>query len=339
MRKILFYTAMTFAAISVMTSCDPVDKPDDPQENGDKTQLFTPSPALKSQTRTSFTVEWAAIENAVSYTCMLNGELYGNDTATNETELVFFGLEPGTYVVSVRANAQLGSQYSNSEWGSYTHTLTGSGTDTTVVIPDEYQPYIGEWTMTSSKTLKCTWNNDMTDYDMTLSESSMTFDVTIAYDADEECAKITGMSKVIDEYGFDVEEIEAFAQVLSNGSFGLIGGWEIPSRLNAYFMLPEFTATWSGYYDLDGEIIPLYNGGEIYYAYTLTMNQDNTEMSGEGVTYTINETPRQICAFDIAGISLAENGGYYYYPYDQTMNYGSPAGTFTFTKKATEEEE
>lgn len=326
MRKILFYAAMAFTATGGLLSCNNDEKPDIPG-GGDTTPLATPAPTVSITTKTSVTIEWEAVEHAVSYLCTINGQ---DTTATDRTDFTFMNLEPGTYIFGVCAIAQTGSQYGDSEWGSLTYEFVPYEP---VEVPAEYEPFMGEWTMTSSKTLKCTWNSDLSDYDMTLNDTPMTFDVTIAYDADEECAKITGMSRVVEEYGFEVDEVEAFAQVRSDGTFGLVGGWELPSRLNSSFMLSEYKATWCGFYDNNGEIIPLYNGGDLYYAYTLTPNQDCTEMSGEGVSYTVNGNPTQICAFDVAGISPTENGSYYYYPYDQTANSGSPAGTITFTKK------
>ena len=87
--------------------------------NGNGEKLETPAPEATDVTETGFTVTWAAIANADSYTVNLKGKNY----TTAETSYTFQDLNAGEYTVRVKAT---GEGYKDSDFGQVVVTLTGA---------------------------------------------------------------------------------------------------------------------------------------------------------------------------------------------------------------------
>lgn len=107
--KKFFSMLVAFATIFAFVGCEP-DQPETPTT---PTKLKKPT-ALKitEKTASSFTVEWAKVENAASYVVMFQAETY----PTTETKYSFTDVEPGQYKVQVMAVAAAGSNYKDSSY-------------------------------------------------------------------------------------------------------------------------------------------------------------------------------------------------------------------------------
>ncbi len=128
--KNLFRTLFAICLMAgTLVSCNeenPVNpnEPNDPDQSGEVTtvQLETPQPQITADDiALSIRVFWPKVENAAYYMVRLNeGEAAKcESTATNFTDLT-----PGDYTVEVQAIAEEGSDYSDSEWGKATATIT-----------------------------------------------------------------------------------------------------------------------------------------------------------------------------------------------------------------------
>ena len=95
--KNLFYSIMCLAAMAFAVSCSENGKEDE------GTKLAAPVLGEATTTETSFTIAWQAVEGAVNYTYMVNGE---NPTDLSELTVTVSDLKPGTYNFRVRANAE-----------------------------------------------------------------------------------------------------------------------------------------------------------------------------------------------------------------------------------------
>lgn len=75
--------------------------------------LAKPEIIIGDQTPTSFTATWTAVENADSYTYILDD---GQEKSTKETSVEFTGLESGNYTIKVKATSADKESFSDSEW-------------------------------------------------------------------------------------------------------------------------------------------------------------------------------------------------------------------------------
>lgn len=111
----LFRPAALFTALLGMTlflSCNKDPEPEPEPVPKEPTALAAPVLTVNSLTEDGFTVSWTPVENAAFYYYELNGT--GEDT--DQTEIVFSGLTPGTYLVRVMACAGDNGDFKNSEY-------------------------------------------------------------------------------------------------------------------------------------------------------------------------------------------------------------------------------
>lgn len=110
MKKIIYCALFVLAAVAAVCSCREKPQPD-PET------LAAPVPVVDSASlsESSFTVLWEPVENAVSYTYVLDD---GAEETVNTTSAVFSGLSAATeYTVRVKADASDDSEeYLDSEW-------------------------------------------------------------------------------------------------------------------------------------------------------------------------------------------------------------------------------
>ena len=118
-----FFSMMMIAAAALsFAACS--ETPEDPgtgggNGGGNGTKLETPAPEATNVAETEFTIAWAAITGADSYTVNLKGKNY----TTAETSYTFKDLNAGEYTVRVKAT---GEGYKDSDFGQVVVTLTGA---------------------------------------------------------------------------------------------------------------------------------------------------------------------------------------------------------------------
>lgn len=123
--KKFFYAALAIsAAAAFMASCTKEATDDNGSGNGQVTKLDKPVLTVEDQTASSFTVAWAEVENADSYTYTVNN---GTEQTTTATSAEFTDLTPGDYTVKVKATSE-NSSYADSDWAI---------TDVTIAEPVE----------------------------------------------------------------------------------------------------------------------------------------------------------------------------------------------------------
>lgn len=163
MKKIILYFGVAvISAVAVTVSCDK-------EQNGSAaTVLETPVVEISESTDTSFTVSWAAIENAVSYTYLLNSS---TTASTTETTVEFHDLKAGKYTFTVRAVAGEESGLQDSEWSiPVEYTVTASDDpdddpdnpdddpDDPIDPKDPITKWVGTYDLTSSATVEFYYN-------------------------------------------------------------------------------------------------------------------------------------------------------------------------------------
>lgn len=114
---------VALAAVFAFTACD--NETEEPTKPVEPTALAKPVLTVENVTNTSFTVKWAAVENAVGY--MVN-DGSGNTTIT-ETSFTMENLNAGTYTVKVMAMAAEGSNYTNSEFATIQQAVNGASAE------------------------------------------------------------------------------------------------------------------------------------------------------------------------------------------------------------------
>lgn len=114
MKKSLIYSVVLLTAALSAVSCEEKEPEVRP------VQLDTPALALINSTSSSFTVGWAAVENASSYVYTLNGQ---QEETTSELSVTYEDLTPGEYVLKVKAVATNPEQYPDSGWAEITVTI------------------------------------------------------------------------------------------------------------------------------------------------------------------------------------------------------------------------
>ena len=121
--KKLSMLLFAFAALAI-TSCS--DKNDDNSQNSGATALATPVLSIDeaSVSDTGFTVTWEAIENAGSYTYVVDN---GSEENTANTQVVLTGLSSGSHTVKVKAVPSDTQNYKDSAWATINQTLGGGG--------------------------------------------------------------------------------------------------------------------------------------------------------------------------------------------------------------------
>lgn len=92
------------------------------ENNGKKEALATPTLEVKDLTSTSFTVTWAAVENAESYMVTVGD---AQPVTITETSYKLENLNAGTYTGSVIAVAGKDSKYTNSKAATFEQAVTG----------------------------------------------------------------------------------------------------------------------------------------------------------------------------------------------------------------------
>lgn len=135
MIRTTLYTLFLFTAAGCSGSESPTPQPG-PQPPA--TQLAAPVPTEVAgvTTENSFTVQWQAVVDAVSYTLQIDG---GEEQSTPYTILTVPNCDPATaYTVRVKAVSGDTSKHTDSEWGSVVVTTQGS-------LPVERKDYKLVW--------------------------------------------------------------------------------------------------------------------------------------------------------------------------------------------------
>ena len=118
--------AALFAACETDTTGDDVNNNggnnNGGENNGKKEALATPTLEVKDVLSTSFTVTWAAVENAESYMVTVGD---AQPVTITETSYKLENLNAGTYTGSVIAVAGKDSKYSNSKAATFSQAVTG----------------------------------------------------------------------------------------------------------------------------------------------------------------------------------------------------------------------
>lgn len=147
--KKFFYAALAIsAAAAFMASCTKEAANDDGSGNGKVTKLDKPVLTVENQTATSFTVAWAEVENADSYTYTLNN---GTEQTTTATSAEFTSLTPGDYTVKVKATSE-NTSYADSDWAITDVTIAEPVEETfslDVYVTDDYSSSTGYFSYNS----------------------------------------------------------------------------------------------------------------------------------------------------------------------------------------------
>lgn len=141
--KRFYLVALGTAALAMTFACT---KNEDGKEPGGGDPVQLAKPVLKSTTTaTSFTITWDAVENAGGYMVKYN------DTETPVTECTFTqDVEPGSYVVAVKATTADPEKYTDSEYAEITVTVENGGSDSWI---DGDGTWYGMWKVSSTKTI------------------------------------------------------------------------------------------------------------------------------------------------------------------------------------------
>ena len=167
MRKVLYFAGMALVAASVLVACEKDPGEDNGNGNGgDVVRLAIPQPSFTDTTETSVTVAWAAVENAASYTYMLNNE----ENTTTETSVVIDVPEAGEYSFRVKSVPAEGStEFAESQWSStITYEYKGEITDPS----DDLAAWVGTYSLVSTQALNVSAgaNPTLTDEPVTIDE-------------------------------------------------------------------------------------------------------------------------------------------------------------------------
>ena len=116
--KKFFSMMVAVAAMFAFAACETT--PDEPvKPEGGK--LATPVLEVVDVTETGFTVTWAAVENAASYSVVLKGKPQN----VTENRVVFTNLNKGSYTVRVKAVGAEGSNWTDSAYAETTAVVSG----------------------------------------------------------------------------------------------------------------------------------------------------------------------------------------------------------------------
>lgn len=311
--KNFLYSMVCLSALAFTFSACSEDKNDDPQNPGgggtDPVQLTTPA-VTATGGEGQFTAQWAAVENATSYTIQ-----YGDkEEKTTETTITKKNVAAGDYTIRVKATTDKAG-YIDSEWGQATVTVTesqgGGVSDGT---------WTGTWTVTSSQTLSFEVQNNQVQESIT--DTPKEFEIYIE-EVDlqgQPALQFTGWSILTDQDGNAfpgialAEEGTNNLQLVAGISFGEAGTGEDGEPVEAL---------WAPVCESNGQIT--WVTGQ-FPAYTFVMDGDNaagTAYEGQldsGQTFKVK-------AFDIFGL-----GNYIYFMAE--LPFELPAGDMTMVKTA-----
>lgn len=307
--KNFLYSMVCLSALAFTFSACSEDNNDDSQNPNDNpntpVQLTTPA-VTATGGEGQFTAQWAAVENATSYTVQY-GDKEEKTTETTITKKV----AAGDYTIRVKATTDKAG-YIDSEWGQATATVTepqgGSVSDGT---------WTGTWTVTSTQTLAFDSQGMES-----ITDTPKEFEIYIEeVDLNGQAAlQFTGWSILIDQDGNAfpgialAEEGTNNLQLVAGISFGSVGQGQDGE---------EVEAMWAPVCESNGQIT--WVTGQ-FPAYTFVMDGDNaagTAYEGElqsGSTFKVK-------AFDIFGL-----GNYIYFLGE--LPFELPAGDMTMVKTA-----
>ena len=139
--KNLFYSIMCLAAMVFAVSCEGGSK------EPEGTKLTAPVLGEATTTENSFTIAWQAVEGAVGYTYMVNGE---NPTDITDLTVTVSDLTPGSYNFRVRANAEDAAL--NSAWAQKDIKIEKASNpgDDVVVEEGSINDFAGTYTLTAA---------------------------------------------------------------------------------------------------------------------------------------------------------------------------------------------
>ncbi len=317
MRKVLYFAGMALVAASVLVACEK-DPGEDNGNGGDVVRLAIPQPSFTDTTETSVTVAWAAVENAASYTYMLNNE----ENTTTETSVVIETPEAGDYTFRVKSVPAEGStEFAESQWSStITYEYKGQVQDPSEGISE----WLGTYTLTSSHTMNVILT-EADEIEVTYNPQPLTREITIApYDYDPNFALVSGLSDIeLQDQSGNTFPAPAYATLSEDGSeFWLIGyaeGFEVGS------------VSFQG----DETPYPMYFFGFTYdqsfgiimsdVTFILTRDGDSIKAVGNAGSLT-DGSQFQIVAVDIMALTGSSSVNWLSYPTEL------PGGTWTLEK-------
>ncbi|HIZ86867.1 MAG TPA: hypothetical protein IAC03_01735 [Candidatus Coprenecus pullistercoris] len=307
MRSRLYLTALL--AVAALWACEP-EEPEQNQGQQENLKLETPKLTVTPFGEMSFTVSWDAVEHADYYTYRINGT---GERTTEETQVSYTDLSAGEYLVEVRAEANEGSRYRNSAWGSVTYTLEIDPAE----IPEGWDVWLGKWTITTDSTLVWQENDEGLVLPVLLPEpKEMQVEITYDGSTGEPILLMTGWSDYTDNVSGMTPPV--WCQVdEETDQLVLLNGIQIGT-------LPTGTLNWYAYCGDQGTL-------DAVWAYCVTLNGD--EAKGEAAVILWDYGPiqeSQVRAFDVFTITNA--GGFL------PINDESPAGDFVMVRNSGSEE-
>lgn len=321
MKRIFYFAIAAFAATAVMVSCEK-DEPKDPNGGGNgneddptKTEkLAAPSNFDGTVNGDDLTITWDAVENAVSYSYVVDNSEPATVTEPSVT-LSVEALGYGDHTIFVTALPEDGSeQYTASDEASFKFSLSEP-----VPMPDEYADYVGTWTVTTTKTLVAATAQGESDR---IDETQMTIEnVSIAWSETEGALLMTGFT------AFETvleSSIPAYIVPDEKGVLNIAG---VQLNFDLGELDPNFSGymtTWCPMYMTEEGLGVAFSQGGMIPAYALTMSEDGNTITADGVDLQFSDGSTQtVEAYDLVGLSSQ---------YYTLLNANSPAGTFTFTK-------
>lgn len=177
-------------------------------EGSDAPKLAAPVLSVSNQTSNGFTVNWQAVENAASYSYVLNNEA---EQTTNGTSVSFSDLEPGTYTVKVKAKSG-SADWADSNYASISATVTEGSTPP--VGDESFTLEVSDITSSTAKIACTPSDNSMTFYLDAMPKAQ--FDQLYTSDNAFTGAVIESLRTLGSQYGFTLEE--TLEQLVSKGA-------------------------------------------------------------------------------------------------------------------------
>lgn len=322
MKKIFYYAVMALAVSAVMVSCE--KKEGETPQPPKKVRLETPEVTATVNTDAgTVTVSWYQIEGAVSYTYKVDD---GTESSTDKltVELNAADLQAGSHTVSVKAiPAEDSEEYNESNWGDASFTLEQQE----VEMPEEYEPYVGTWSMATTHVFN--WTEDPANPGYVLAnfeERELVFPVTIAWDGVNQVLVVTGLSPLDALLGplpavlakFDDGNMYICGMVTLNYDLG-----QLSSQLSGYKL------TWLGVADLGAEGYSPLTSSQVSRLYQIVNNGDT--MTGTGLEVEVGMQDGSTMNAEYVAIDLLALSGNSMTILTAETDY-MPGGTFTFTK-------
>lgn len=321
MKRIFYFAIAAFAATAVMVSCEK-DEPKDPNGGGNgneddptKTEkLAAPANFNGTVNGDDLTITWDAVENAVSYSYVVDNSEPATVTEPSVT-LSVEALGYGDHTIFVTALPEDGSeQYTASDEASFKFSLSEP-----VPMPDEYADYVGTWNVTTTKTLVAATTQGESDR---IDETPMTIEnVSIAWSETEGALLMTGFTAFETVLG---SSIPAYIVPDEAGVLNIAG---VQLNFDLGELDPNFSGymtTWCPMYMTEEGLGVAFSQGGMIPAYALTMSEDGNTITADGVDLQFSDgSTHTVEAYDLVGLSSQ---------YYTLLNANSPAGTLTFTK-------